>query len=232
MKRLIAFFLLCGSYSLMAQVSEIQATVGIGASEGSFSILYGHDWEFGSRKQFAVGFGGRFTAYLGANQYYRTAPAKLTSGTTGPGVIFKPDIEANIDTFLIKSPQVNSLNVLINLRYAFNDKLHFGFNIDAIGFSFGGSKDGTYINGSQGSREMAKPTSFNALLTSDNDLGSLNSEFYARYYLNDKWGLKAAAQFHFTEYTTDTEVQQFPEPNDRFRRKTLMFAFGVTYKLK
>lgn len=222
---------MCSSVSVLAQVKEVQATVAVGDSEGSFSVLYGHDWEFGKRKRFTVGIGGRFTSYVAANQFYRTAPAKLTSGSTGLGVIFKPDIEANIDTFLIKSPQVNSLNVLINIGYSFSDKFHVGFNIDAIGFSFGGSKEGTYLNGAQGSMDNAKPSSFNALLTSDNDLGSLNSELYLKYYLNEKWGLKAAAQFHFTEYTTDSEVQQFPEPNDRFRRKSLLFAFGVVYTL-
>ena len=80
--------------------------------------------------------------------------------------------------------------------------------------------------------ENAKPTSFNILLISDNDRGSLNSELYGKYYWNEKWGVKLAAQFLFTEYTTDTEVQQFPEPNDRFRNKSLLIAAGISYKLK
>jgi hypothetical protein len=106
-----------------------------------------------------------------------------------------------------------------------------GFNIDLIGFSFGGSKKGNYINGFEGGMENASPTEFNILLISDNDNGSLNSELYLKYYWNEKWGAKLGAQFLFTEYTTHTEIQQFPEPNDRFRNKSLMVAFGVTYKL-
>jgi hypothetical protein len=54
---------------------------------------------------------------------------------------------------------------------------------------------------------------------------------YLKYYWSEKWGAKLGAQFLFTEYTTNTEIQQFPEPNDRFRNKSLMVAFGVTYKL-
>ena len=104
------------------------------------------------------------------------------------------------------------------------------FNIDAIGFSFGKSTTGNYINGAQGSVESSQPTAFNVLLISDNDRGSLNSAFFGRYLLNKKWGIKGGVQFLFTEYTTDTEVQQFPEPNDRFRNKSLMFMLGASYK--
>ena len=120
---------------------------------------------------------------------------------------------------------------MMNLRYRFNKKFLIGFNIDAIGFSFGSSKKGNYINGVEGGMTKAKPTSFNILLTSDNDRGSLNSEFYGKNALNNTWGLKLAAQFHFTEYTTDVKVQQNPEPNNRFRNKSLMIALGVTYQL-
>ncbi len=215
-----------------SQVREANITSAIGSSQGSVSVLVQHDWELWKSKKFAIGAGARFTSYFGANQYYITAPAELTSGSTGPFVIFKENIEENIDTFLIKSPQVNSLNLLINLRYKFNERFMVGFNIDAIGFSFGGSKNGNYINGSQGVMESGKPTAFNILLISDNDRGSLNSELYGKYYWNEKWGIKLGAQFLFTEYTTDSEVQQLPEPNGRFRNKSLLIAAGVIYKLK
>lgn len=227
---LLGFFLGISNASL-SQPWEANFTGAFGNSEGTISAMVSYDWELWKKKKFAIGVGARVTTYFGANQYYTTAPAELTSGDTGPFVIFKEDIEENIDSLLIKSPQTNAVNLLINLRYKFNEKLMIGFNIDAIGFSFGSSKSGNYINGVQGSMENAKPTSFNILLISDNDRGSLNSELYGKYYWNEKWGVKLAAQFLFTEYTTDTEVQQFPEPNDRFRNKSLMFAVGVTHKL-
>jgi hypothetical protein len=232
MIRVILFGFFAGiSIQSFSQSWEANFTGAIGKSEGSISAMAGYDWELWKSKKFAIGVGGRVTSYFGSNQYYITAPAELTSGSTGPGVIFKENIDENMDTFLIKSPQVNSINVFINFRYKFNEKLLMGFNIDVIGFSFGASKSGNYINGAQGSMENSKPTPFNILLISDNDRGSLNSELYGKYYWNEKWGVKLAAQFLFTEYTTDTEVQQFPEPNDRFRNKSLMFATGVTYKL-
>lgn len=230
MKKAILFLLFTLPGSVWAQYKYADLTVAADDSQGTFSLLYGHDWNLGKKKKFSIGIGGRFTSYFGRNQYYETAPASITSEATGPLVLFKETIAANVDSFLIESPQVNSLNVFINLRYAFTDKLSVGFNIDALGFSFGGEKSGRYINGAEIQTSAAKPTGFNALLISDNDLGSLNSEFYGRYYFSEKWAVKAAAQFHFTEYTTETEVQQFPEPNDRFRRKSLMVAIGISRK--
>ena len=207
------------------------ATIGVGRYQGTLSLSYLHNWNLGTKRKLSIGLGGRFTSYVGQNQYYTTAPAKLTSGSKGPLVIFKNDIDANIDTLLVKSPQVNSLNMFINIDYAVSPKVLVGFNIDAIGFSFGGRKQANYINGPTGKITEGSPTAFNVLLVSDNDLGSLNSEMYARYFLNEKWGIKAGVQFLFTEYKTTTKVQTSPEENDRFRNKSLLFCLGLTYKL-
>ena len=222
------------SYGTFGQVREIAIVSSFAKREGSVSLAAGYDWELWKKKKFAVGTGLRFTSYIGANQYYQTAPAKLTSGGTGPLVIFKENIEANIDTFLIPSPQVNFINAFINIRYQVSTKIHVGFNIDLIGFSVGRKQTGNYINRSAspaGFMEGSKPTLFNVLLISDNDRGSLNSEIYVKYYVSKAWAIKAGACFLFTEYTTDSEVQQKPEPNDRFRNKSLMAAIGLTFKL-
>ena len=209
----------------------IEAGFAAARKQGTFTAGYFYGWNLGKKKKATVGLGARATAYSGRNQYYITAPAKLTSGGTGPGVLFKENINANIDTFRVQSPQVNAVNLLINLGYHFSDKVFVGFSIDAIGYSFGSRVRGTYINGQQRMEERAEVTSFNILLISDNDKGSLNSELYARYRLNDRIRLKAGVQFLFTEYTTRTNVQTSPEPNDRFRRKSLLAGLGVACRL-
>ena len=211
---------------------QFDGTFSFGKYQGALSLHYSHLWKIGKSKKLAIGLGGRITSYLGANQYYITAPAKLTSGSTGPLVIFKENIDENIDTLLVKSPHVTMINVSIDIEYQFSSRFTAGFNIDAIGFSFGGKQPANYINGFTGKNTSAKPTGFNALLISDNDRGSLNSELFAKYKLNDKWSVKAGAQFLFTEYTTETEVQQYPEPNDRFRRKSLLLGLGVSYQIR
>jgi hypothetical protein len=213
------------------QENSIDIDVGIGKSEGAISGALLRDWHLGKKNRIIVGIGGRATGYVGRNVNYVTAPAELTSDGTGPLVIFKQNIVANMDTLLIARPGVFGLNGMINLGYQFTEKLTIGFNIDAIGFSVGGKEQGRYTNGAQGQTTSGTPTSFNILLVSDNDRGSLNSELYAKYRMGDKLSLKPGLQFLFTEYTTATKVQQFPQPNDRFRKKSLMFMIGFSFKI-
>jgi len=227
-----SIFLITGFAQQARTTDQIGGTFSFAKYQGAFSLHYSHLWKIGKPGKLAIGLGGRITSYLGANQYYITAPAELTSGSTGPFVIFKENIDENIDTLLVKSPQVNLINLTIDIQYQFTSRFAVGFNIDAIGFSFGANQNANYINGITGKNTSAKPTSFNALLISDNDRGSLNSELFAKYKIFNKWSVKAGAQFLFTEYTTETEVQQYPSPNDRFRRKSLLLGLGVSYQIK
>lgn len=191
-------------------------TGAIGSSEGSVSVDYFHVWKLGKTKRAEIGFGGRFTSYFGSSHYYSSAPASLA------------DDESKSDSVLLQSPQVNALNIAINLGYRISPKFSLGFNIDALGFSFGGKQTGSYINGSVGQTISAKPTPINILLVGNNDQGSLNSEFYSRYFLTENLAIKLAYQYLFTEYTTDTAVQQLPIANDRFRNKASLLSLGIT----
>jgi len=191
-------------------------TGAIGSNQGSISVDYFHLWKLGKSKKIELGFGGRLTSYFGSSQYYSSAPASLAAD------------EKKSDSLLLQSPQVNALNLAINVGYRLSSKFGLGFNIDAIGFSFGGKQSGSYINGNQGEVTSAKPTSINILLIGNNDKGSLNSEFYVRYFIKEKLAIKLAYQYLFTEYTTETEIQQLPEANDRFRNKASLFSVGIT----
>jgi hypothetical protein len=230
-------FVLIISYSSQAQTSKqhnfLDATYGFGKSQSIFSLAYVKNHKLFKKQKWEAGLGLRFTNYNGSNQYYTTAPAKLTSGKTGPAVFFSDDLLQNIDSVLMPKANLNSLNLSINLAYNLSSKLSLGFNIDAIGFSFGGSKAGTYYKGNATSATTAKPTGFNLLLVSDNDLGTLNSEFFAAYKLSNKLAVKAAFQFLFTEYTTATKVQTTPDgqKNDRFRNKVPAFGIGINFSL-
>jgi hypothetical protein len=92
-----------------------------------------------------------------------------------------------------------------------------------FGFSFGGKQTGVFQASESKSLNnltvSAKPTLFNALLISDSDRGSLNSELYYKRYINEKSALRFGLSFQFVEYTTD-RILTFE--NDRFRLKTLM----------
>jgi len=211
-------------------------TFGIG-SQRSTAVSYQHNWKIGAKKKLELGVGGRFSSFFANNKHFVTAPANIAKGTTGPGALFKEAIKANMDSVLFPSAQINSINVTINIGYNFSKKFRAGFNIDLIGFSFGAAQAGTYINGNgaPGAQTVpvtASPAGFNLLLIAENDRGSLNSEFFVAYSINDKWSVKLGAQHIFMEYVTDTKVQQFPEANDRFRITPTIVCFGTAIKLR
>jgi hypothetical protein len=181
-------------------------------------------------KYFKFGYGIRLSTQFGNNLNYYTAPAILTSKQRGPQVFFSDTYPENIDTLSISSTQVNALNLSINLQYTIKQKLDIGFNIDAVGFSFGKGISGNYQSYkdlTNTSVQKAKPTTLNLLLISDNDIGTLNSELYFRYWVSNKIGLKLGATFLFTEYTTDNKLRL---ENDRWRNKSLMGLIGITFK--
>jgi len=195
--------------------------IALGAGSGQFSgaLSWIHFHGIGKKKKFKIGYGIRFTSYFGSNQNYMTAPPELTA---------KPE---SIDTLFMTKAQVNALNVSINLQYSFSSKFEVGFNIDAVGLSFGGKQTGQFISSTlppinELHMHNASVTPFNLLLVGDNDIGTLNSELYVRYWLSEKIGIKAGLGFLFTEFTTNNKLAF---DNDRFRNKSMMGMIGITF---
>lgn len=250
MKRIILLVILTVPFLGNAQKKHFikQTTTEAGAtfaSNGATSALALSGiqyWAVGKKQQhFKFGLGVRLTSAFGNSSLeYITAPAKLTSGETGPSVFFADQIPQNIDTVSLNSSQINSINIFLALRYDFKKKWGAEFNIDLAGVSFGGSKNAILQYGDQTSNtktSTAKPTIGNALLISDNDLGSLNSEFMISYLYTSKLKLKAGVSFLFNEYTLSNPVSYTNSlgnviDTDRYRTKAFMFAVGASYTFK
>ncbi|MDZ4667709.1 MAG: hypothetical protein SGJ00_07475 [bacterium] len=196
------------------------------------SISWNHLHGMGKSKKFSLGYGLRYNANFGKDADFITAPAKLTSGSSGLGVLFSENKLGNFDTVFIPKYMVHSINASIYLNYQFNQKWGMAFNIDAVGFSFGLNQVSQYNSSkktqspNQAIEQSASPTKTNLLLVSDNDYGSLNSEIYVIYWFKPKWALKGGASFSFTEYTT---VNKLYLDNDRFRNKSLQGMIGISY---
>lgn len=219
-------------------------TFGLSVSLGSGDFATALDWShlhgIGKGKQrFKVGYGVRYTGYIGADKHFTTAPSKFTSPVQSIGTIFSETILDNIDTLTINNTaQTNSVNLSVHLQYTIGKRMKtdLGFNIDAVGLSFGGKKTGSITSSALDPESPpvveAHPTAVNLLLTSDNDIGSLNSEFYARYWISKKVAIKAGFTFYFSEYTTEEKLS-FDNGrimNDRFRYKSSMAMLGVSWK--
>jgi hypothetical protein len=213
--------------------------VALAGADGRFStaLSWSHLHGIGKKKQrLHIGYGLRFTNFIAANKYFTTAPAEYTSDVQGVGTIFSETIEENIDTITTATALTFSLNLALYIQYTLTPKIDVGCNIDVVGFSFGPSKSFNVISSvydaGQEPVQRASPTAFNLLLTSDNDIGSLNSEFYARYKFNSKFSVRAGYAFLFSEYQTDNSLS-FDDGrivNDRYRYKAAMGFVGVTFK--
>jgi hypothetical protein len=242
MKKILIYLLLSVvSVELSAQgLDKSYKTFDLALSAGSgFSpaISFTQMFGIGKSNRFKVGYGVRITPYFGGSQDFRTAPAKFTSGSSSFTALFSDDLVANIDTFRVQSFQTVALNFSINLQYAISKKLEVGFNIDATGKTWGSTVTGELISkrnkrkftdGSTSS--SSNPETWNFLLVSDSDIGSLNSELYARYWVSDKIGIRAGASFQFVELITDKKVEINGLLNDRWRYKSLMPMIAVSYK--
>jgi hypothetical protein len=210
------------SFALVSSVyaqknTYLEAGAGFGSGATSFGAAFHKNWTLGKKDKLIIGTGLRFTGFAGSDNYFITAPAKLTTD------------DKNIDSLLAPKPALYALNAMINLGYRVTSKLEVGFNIDALGFSFGPTGSPSYIRNGRKTAASAKPTATNILLVGDNDRGSLNSHFYAKYTFGQKLGVKLAYQYLFNELTTTTKVQTIPEANDRFRLKSGMIYAGLTY---
>ena len=210
---------------------DLSATIG--ESQGAVAASYVHNWRLGKKKKWEIGYGFRWTSFFGVKRDFTTAPARLARSTTFPFlIVFADHLASNEDTLTVQRPFTNSLNLSTNFGYNFSDRWSAGFNIDLIGFTFGRTTSAILTsNGVTKTEPAAKPAPFNVLLTGDNDYGSLNSEFFLKYKLNKRWGIKADYQFMFVEYKTTTIKQTAPDGTlvDRFRNKVNAFGIGVSY---
>jgi len=223
-----------GRHSSISQFLDLSATIG--DKEGALAASFVHNWRIGKNKKWEAGIGLRLTTYLGSRKDFYTAPARLARSTTVPFVIvFAGHEEKNIDTLTIERPFTVSLNISANVGYHFNSRWYGGFNIDLLGYTLGsGSSASLVSNGVVTNESLVRPAHFNALLTGDNDYGSLNSEFFLRYRLNGRLSIKAVYQFFFAEYKTQTIRQIAPDGTsvDRFRNKANTFGLGLTWHLR
>lgn len=220
--------------------TETGGAIAANTNLAALTLSMNQYWGVGKKtRKLKVGLGIRLTSTLGGRSLlYITAPAKLTSNQTGPGVFFADQVPENIDTLTIKGTQVNSLNTMLAIRYDVSRRVGLEFNIDLAGLSVGSNRNATlqYGSGVYSTREVsAHPTMANLLLISDNDLGSLNSFLNLTFQYRKNIKLTAGFSFLFSEYTIKNAPSYYTSgsgmliENNRFRAKSLMPGLGIYY---
>lgn len=232
MKKIILLLFLSQTLAAQYLYPKIQRNLDLAVAFGSAlspSLSYQTLYGIGKTDRFRIGWGVRLNTFFSGQKNYITAPARLTSGTQSIVALFTENIAGNLDTLQLTKSRLGSLNGTIVLQYSFK-KLDLGFNIDAIGFTFGSRQKGKFIASESNSLnttiQSARPSPFNLLLISDSDIGSLNSELYLRYWVGNHWAFRAGASFQFLEYKTDKTLTF---ENDRFRHKALLPFVAVTF---
>ncbi len=190
--------------------NHFDIALSVGKSEFATSLSWSKLHDIAIKGKFKIGYGIRLTNYFGSGKAYTTAPASLIK-------------EQKIDEVIISSAQTNSLNATINFQYSLSRRFEAGFNIDALGLSFGGEK-----NAAKSALVVAKarPTRANFLLVGNNDIGSLNSEFYLRFWMAEKMAIRVGFNHLFSEYTTDTKLAH---NNNRYRLITNLGFVALTF---
>ncbi len=201
--------------------SDISLSVGFGKDLFAGSLGWNRTHGLGSSHKFRLGYGLRVSSLSGTNLNYTTAPANLAADLT------------KVDTLLVAKANTIALNAVINIQYQLSKKLMVGFNIDAIGIGLGSETVSTLISSDTKAAGLpanpsVKPSSLNALLVGNNDLGQLKSELYAAYNVSSKLWVKGGLDLTFSEYTA---AQKLTQDNDRFRYKANLIFLGISYQL-
>lgn len=226
----ILFLLLLSCISSIAIAQEFDFAIAA-KKEFAPSFSFRKTYGVGKSSHFEIGWGIRANAFFSGQKSYLTAPAKLTSGKQSIVAFFTEYNPEKIDTLNLSKSSLASLNALIVLQYNFK-KSSIGFNIDALGLTFGTKQSGIFdATGSSlnQSTQTAKPTLFNVLLISDSDRGSLNSELFYKYNFTPTKAFRLGLSFQFMEYTTDKVLTY---ENDRFRYKSLMPFVAYSFNPK
>ena len=214
------------------KLADLALTAGNRQGTAAFSYyqLYG----IGKSKKIQIGAGLRVTGYMGTKKDFLTAgPARYTRSFTAPfAIVFAGQREENFDTLTVQRPLAFSTNLAIYLGYRFSTRWEAGFNIDLIGFTLGRVSPAVLrSNGATTTVPESKLSGFNLLLTGDHDKGSLNSEFYLSYKVDNRWAVRGIYQFVFIEYRSGTALQTFSDGrvNSVFRNKANTLGLGLTY---
>ena len=221
---IIALALVIGLNAAQAQKTESvnrlrqYGDVSLAFGEGFLgSLAYQHTWGLGKSQKLRLSYGFRLTGYSGPEREFYSAPIEYYM------------IEEETDTLTISDPGMSNLALYIGATYRVGTKWEFGFNIDALGYTFGGDRDGVFTgNNGETINATVNPNQVTALLVGANDIGMIKAEFFAAYQFNDRMTLRAGFNNNFIEYKTATELQA---GNTRFRADPTAYFVGFRYKL-
>lgn len=205
--------------SLIAtEVSRQDLDLALSAQENGFlgSLAYQRTRMLGRQGQWRLSYGIRYSNFRGRNLEFYSAPVDFYG------------IEEKTDTLFAASPSQNNIALYLGASYNSSGLAEVGFNIDALGYTFGQKTDATFFGSGQQIITTASPNQPTVLLVGARDIGMIKAEFFAAFHLTDTWTLRFCFNNNFLEYKTATELQK---GNTRFRADPTMGCVALRYKL-
>jgi hypothetical protein len=166
--------------------------------------------------------------YLGSGDRYRiglTGRATYVSGNLALG-----PVDPRLPREATDSMEVSASSVLLNVGMNFsadiNERWIAGMNLDLFGFSVGAEQIASYRSTPNSAARSVNvtPGSPNIFGGGSGDKGSLNSEFYAMWTLNERYALRGGVSHQLTEYKSDLPLDSNAK---RYRRYDNLVFIGL-----
>lgn len=191
------------------------ASVAIGSGITTFSGAAARSVYVGTSDRFRVGLNVRATA--------------ATTNELGLAPIDPRGVVGATSDTLAVSASMATINIGVNAVVDITERLHGGLNIDVFGFGTGPSTSAAYYAtpGATAAAVSTKPTGLNIFAGGTGDRGSLNSEFFLSWTLNDRSTLRGGLSHQVLEY--EVTVDDVPASSaSRFRRYSNLVFVGIT----
>ncbi|MDX2062499.1 MAG: hypothetical protein SFY70_05515 [Bacteroidia bacterium] len=167
-----------------------------------------------------VGLKGRLMAGGGVRYNYQ--------GSTGQISLELIDDNRNANAeVLVSGLVVHNLALFAEASYRISDRLEGGFNIELVGVTFGPEQ--SLPLQPPDFPLSVEPETLGLLLVGENDLGTLNSEFFAAYRVSERLWLRANLSYVVNNYLTTTPVTSGEEA--RLQRFFSYLTVGVQFQL-
>lgn len=200
---LLCFLVFGAAGKALAQGGKKNHEVSIGFQAGKNAQLvplaWQHTWGIAWKKRILVGYGVQFSSFYG-------------QGTTL--VTKASDVVGMRDTLMIRNAEVHSLNLTFHLEIRPFSWLYLGASLDLAGFSLG-PKRTAYIQGPNfpegGELINTRPQYGNLFLFGTRDKGSLNSQFFLKFWPTDFLSIKLGYSIYHVNYVA-AEKSYFIDP--------------------
>lgn len=190
----------------------LDGSFGTNGSQNVFSMAFLRTHALGKQHRLLLSYGLRFSSFGGRDMEFYSAP---------PDFYLIPE---KTDTLFMSNGGQNNVALFIGASYKVKNLLVFGFNIDAVGYTFGKTRTGQFNPGGSNISDESSPNQITALLVGANDIGMIKAEFEVGVLLSSHLELRTGLSNMFLEYKTSKELQA---GNDRFRAASSVGFLGV-----